>query len=164
MDNKTGYKAPPAPRPGEFAGTRIALIATRWNTEIVDALLAGARRQLAAWGVAESHVAELRAPGSYEMPLACELAAASGRYDGIVALGAVIRGETPHFDYVAGECARGLQDVMLKRRVPVGFGVLTVNTVEQAVARAGTGADNKGGEAAAAVLEMIRLARELESQ
>lgn len=160
-DAKLGYKAPSRPKPGEFAGVRIALIATRWNTDIIDALLEGAHRQLNAWGVPARRVEELRAPGAFEVPLAAALAAKSGRYDGIVTLGAVIRGETPHFDYVAGECARGLTQVMLKHRVPVGFGVLTVNTVAQAWARAGKGADNKGAEAVAATLEMIRLARAL---
>lgn len=158
---KSGYKAPPKPKPGEFAKVRIAVIATRWNTEIVNALVTGARRQLSAWGVSDKRVELLHAPGAYELPLACVLAAKSGRYDGIIALGVVIRGNTPHFDFVAGECARGLQDVMLHHRIPVGFGVLTVNTVQQAQERAGPGADNKGCEAAAAVLEMIRLQRAL---
>jgi 6,7-dimethyl-8-ribityllumazine synthase len=160
-DLKTGYRAPPPPRPGEFARSRIVLIATRWNTDIVDALLGGARRKLAAWGVPPKNLLELRAPGAYELPLACELAARSRKFQGVIALGAVIRGDTPHFEYVAGECARGLQDVALRHRLPVGFGVLTVDSVEQAKARAGAGDDNKGAEAAAAVLEMIRFRGEL---
>ncbi|MEK6806516.1 MAG: 6,7-dimethyl-8-ribityllumazine synthase [Pseudomonadota bacterium] len=161
IDAKSGYKAPPKPKSGEFEKVRIALIATRWNTEIVDALIAGAHRQLAAWGVKPKRIELLHAPGAYELPLACELAAKSRRYDGVIALGAVIRGDTPHFDFVAGECARGLMDVQLKYRLPVGFGVLTVNTPKQAQERAGAGADNKGAESAAAVLEMIRLQRSL---
>lgn len=158
---KSGYKAPPKPTSAEFAKTRIAVVVTRWNAEIVDALVAGAQRQFAAWGVKPKHVDVLHAPGAYEVPLACEFAAKSGRYDGVVALGAVIRGDTPHFDFVAGECARGLMDAQLKHRLPIGFGVLTVNTAQQALDRAGAGPDNKGAEAAAAVLEMIRLKRKL---
>ncbi len=160
-DAKTGYAAPQPPAKNEFAGARIALLATRWNTEIVDALIRGARDCLRDWGVAATNIEEFRAPGAYEVPLASLQLLKKGGFDGVVALGAVIRGETPHFDYVAGECARGLMRVQLKTRKPVGFGVLTVNTVEQAWARAGAGADNKGYEAAAAVLEMIRLARSI---
>lgn len=159
---KTGYRAPPEPAAGEFAQVRIGILATRWNTDVVDRLVEGARRQLTAWGVAAERIAEFRVAGAYELPLACEVAARAGRFDGIVAVGAVIRGDTPHFDFVAGECARGLQDVMLRQGLPVGFGVLTVNTVEQAHARAGSGPDNKGAEAAAAVLELLRFRRSVD--
>lgn len=134
---------------------------TRWNTEIVDALLAGARRCLSECGVADKRITEFHAPGAFEIPLALEQLARSGRYDGAVALGAVIRGDTPHFDFVAGECARGLQDVALRHALPVGFGVLAVNTAAQALERAGKGRDNKGYEAAAAMLEMIQLGRRI---
>lgn len=158
---QSGYRAPPPPSRDEFATVRVAIIATRWNTEIVEALIAGAQQQLSSWGVKSKRVELLHAPGAYELPLACELAARSRRYDGVIALGAVIRGDTPHFDFVAGECARGLQDVMLRHRLPVGFGVLTVNAAKQAQERAGNGPDNKGAESAAAVLEMIRLQRAL---
>ena len=160
-DAKTGYEAPERPAKGEFASVRIALLSTRWNIGIVDALRAGARACLREWGVAAANVVEFRAPGAYEVPLATLKLLKDGGYDGVVALGAVIRGETPHFDYVAGECARGLMQVQLKTRKPIGFGVLTVNTVEQAWARAGKGRDNKGYEATAAALEMIRLSRSL---
>src|SRR5687767_3648838 len=119
---KTGYATPARPGKTEFARTRIAIVATRWNTDIVDALVAGAQRGLAAWGVPARNVTEFRAPGAYELPLACEGLARSKRYSGIVALAAVIRGDTPHFDFVAGECARGLQDVALKHALPLGFG------------------------------------------
>lgn len=159
-DAKTGYAAPAKPAAGEFAQVRIAIVATRWNVEIVDALVVGARAALKAWGVAGRHVEFFRAPGAYEIPLATKLLLDRG-FDGVVALGAVIRGDTPHFDYVAGECARGLIDVQLASGKPVGFGVLTVNTVEQAVERAGPGPANKGYEAAAAMLEMLRLRKEL---
>ncbi len=161
VDAKTGYEAPLPPAKGEFARVRIALLSTRWNIGIVDALRTGARECLKDWGVAAGNIVEFRAPGAYEVPLAAMQLLRDGEFDGVVALGAVIRGETPHFDYVAGECARGLMQVQLKTRKPVGFGVLTVNTVEQAWARAGKGHDNKGYEAVAATLEMIRLARSL---
>ncbi|MEW6168455.1 MAG: 6,7-dimethyl-8-ribityllumazine synthase [Pseudomonadota bacterium] len=160
-DAKTGYAAPEPAGRGEFGDIRVALLATRWNVGIVDALCRGAQDCLKDWGVRADRVAEFRAPGAYEVPLATLALLKSGGFDGVVALGAVIRGETPHFDYVAGECARGLMQVQLKTRKPVGFGVLTVNTVEQAWARAGAGRDNKGYEATAAMLEMIRLGRSL---
>lgn len=163
IDQKGGYAAPPTPAPGEFANTRVAIVATRWNTEVVDALIDGAQRALIDWGVRESQIRLFRVPGAFEVPLACERLAEGKHFDGVVALGAVIRGETPHFDFVAGECSRGLQDVMLRYGIPVGFGVLTVDTPEQAVARAGEGHDNKGYESAQAVLEMIRFEWELDS-
>ena len=158
-DAKTGYAAPPLPKGREFAKARIAILSTRWNVEIVDALTRGARECLDAWGVPKKHVSEFRAPGAYEIPLAALALLKSGKFDGVVALGAVIRGDTPHFDFVAGECARGLMDVQLKTRKPLGFGVLTVNTVQQARERAGKGPTNKGYEATAAMLEMLRLTR-----
>ena len=159
-DVKSGFAAPVAPAAGEFAATRVALLATRWNVEVLDALLAGARRALQVWGVREAHVAEFRAPGAYELPLAAQALLNGGKFDAVIALGAVIRGDTPHFEYVAGECARGLMDVQLKTGKPVAFGVLTVNTPEQATERCGPGDDNKGYEAVCAALDMIRLIRE----
>jgi 6,7-dimethyl-8-ribityllumazine synthase len=157
---KTGYAAPAAPAPGEFASIRVALVATRWNTGIVDALIKGAHACLSDWGVARARVDEFRVPGAFEVPLALEQLARTRRYDGVVALGAVIRGDTPHFDFVAGECARGLQDVALRHALPVGFGVLTVNTAKQAADRAKAGKTNKGYEAASAMLEMVRFKRD----
>ena len=156
---KTGYRAPQLPGDGEFADCRVAIVATRWNVEVVDALLAGAREALLEWGVPAAQIVEIRAPGAYELPLACEGLARAGKYQAIIALGTVIRGDTPHFDYVAGECARGLQDVALRHALPVGFGVLTVNTEQQARDRCRPGPENKGYEAAQAVLEMVRLLR-----
>ncbi|MGH8457547.1 MAG: 6,7-dimethyl-8-ribityllumazine synthase [Stenotrophobium sp.] len=156
---KTGYAAPEKPAPGEFADARIAIVATRWNVEIVDALLDGAYRCLEDWGVPEDAVDEFYVPGAFEIPLAVSTLMQQGDYDGVVALGAVIRGGTPHFEFVAGECSRGLMDVQLRHGRPLGFGVLTVNTAEQAVERAGEGDDNKGYESAAAMLEMLRLMR-----
>jgi len=160
---KAGYAAPAKPAAGEFQHVRIAILATRWNVDIVDPLIAGARRCLKAWGVAAARIEELRAPGAFELPLAVAALAKSDRYDGVVVLGAVIRGDTPHFEFVAGECSRGLREVSTKQRLPLGFGVLTVNTPAQAWERAGDGDDNKGYEAAAAMLEMIRLLREIEA-
>ncbi|MDR3418360.1 MAG: 6,7-dimethyl-8-ribityllumazine synthase [Nevskia sp.] len=159
---KTGYAAPPRPAKGEFKNTRVALVATRWNVEVVQALLAGARRCLAAWGVADKHVEEFLVPGAFELPLAVSRLMKTGRYDAVVTLGAVIRGDTPHFDFVAGECARGLREASQKQGVPLGFGVLTVNTAQQATERAGAGPANKGYEAVAAALEMVRLVRALD--
>ena len=158
---KSGYAAPEKPAPGEFADARIALVATRWNVEIVDALLDGAYRCLADWGVPEESVDEFYVPGAFEIPLAVSTILERGDYDGVVTVGAVIRGDTPHFDFVAGECSRGLMDVQLRHGSPVGFGVLTVNTEQQALDRSDDGDDNKGYEATAAVLEMVRLARSL---
>lgn len=132
---------------------------TRWNTGIVDALATGAREALAAWGVRK--VDDLYVPGAFEVPLACEQVARARSHHGVVALGAVIRGDTPHFDFVAGECARGIQDVSLRHAFPIGFGVLTVNTDAQAAERAAPGPANKGYEAALAMLEMLRLGRAL---
>jgi 6,7-dimethyl-8-ribityllumazine synthase len=160
-DVKTGYAAPSKAGPREFAKARIALLATRWNVEVVDALVEGAQRCLADWGVQKKHVKLFRAPGAFEIPAAALALLKSGDWDGVVTLGAVIRGDTPHFDFVAGECARGLMDVQLRTRKALGFGVLTVNTVQQAYDRAGSGNDNKGYEAAAAMLEMLRLLREV---
>ncbi len=160
---KAGYAAPAKPVAREFRALDIAILATRWNVDIVDPLIAGAHRCLKDWGVPLSKVQELRAPGAFELPLALAALAKSGRYDGVVVLGAVIRGDTPHFEFVAGECSRGLREVSTKHRLPLGFGVLTVNTPAQAQERAGSGDDNKGYEAAAAMLEMIRLLRTIGS-
>jgi 6,7-dimethyl-8-ribityllumazine synthase len=157
---KSGYAAPPKPAKKEFASVRIALVATRWNTGIVDALLGGARAGLKDWGVTPDRVHEFRVPGAFEIPLALEQLARTRRYDGLVALGAVIRGDTPHFDYVCGECAAGLREVSVRHALPIGFGVLTVDTVAQASARVKPGKGNKGYEAAAATLEMVRFKRE----
>lgn len=158
---KSGYAASKPPARNEFAEARVALVATRWNTEIVDALMTGAQACLAEWGVPKAHITEFHAPGAFEIPLALETLARSNRYHGAVALGAVIRGDTPHFDFVAGECARGVQDVALRHALPIGFGVLTVNDAAQAAERTTPGRANKGYEAAAAMLEMLRLKRQV---
>ncbi|HWU67287.1 MAG TPA: 6,7-dimethyl-8-ribityllumazine synthase [Stenotrophobium sp.] len=156
---KTGYAVSERPAAGEFTDVQIAIVCTRWNVEIVDALMDGAFRCLDDWGVPEDAVDEFYAPGAYELPLAASALMETGDYHGVIVLGAVIRGDTPHFDFVAGECARGIMNVQLQYRLPIGFGVLTVNDAQQAVDRAGPDESNKGYEAAAAVLEMIRLTR-----
>lgn len=141
---------------------RFALAAARFNSFIVQSLIGGAIDALRRHGVPETNIDLIWTPGSFELPLAAQRLAASERYDGIVALGAVIRGGTPHFEYVAGECTKGLASVSLQYNIPIGFGVLTVDTIDQAVERAGTKAGNKGTEAAMSVLEMVSLLRRLE--
>jgi len=141
---------------------RIVIVAARFNEFVVESLVKGALDCLRRHGAADADIEIVRVPGAYEMPLAVERIAATRSADGIIALGAVIRGGTPHFDYVAGECVRGLSAASLKHGVPVGFGVLTVDTIEQAIERAGTKAGNKGEEATLAVIEMINLLRRLD--
>src|SRR5215469_3455339 len=135
-------------------GRRIAIVASRFNDFIVSSLLKGAIEAWGEHGGAAEELTVVRVPGAFELPLAARKLCASGRYDAVVALGCVIRGDTPHFDYVAGECARGLQLAGLETGVPVAFGVLTVETLEQALERAATTAGNKGGEAMESALEM----------
>nr|WP_295681211.1 6,7-dimethyl-8-ribityllumazine synthase [uncultured Nevskia sp.] len=155
--HKSGYAAPPKPEKGEFKGKRIAVVATRWNVEVVEALTVGVHKCLKDWGVSPRSVQSLMVPGAFELPLAASALMDSGKFDGVVALGAVIRGDTPHFEFVAGECSRGLREAAQIYGVALGFGVLTVNTAEQAYERCKPGKENKGYEAAAAMLEMIRL-------
>jgi 6,7-dimethyl-8-ribityllumazine synthase len=134
-------------------GRRVAIVAARFNDLIVSSLLRGARECWSARGGGEELLV-VRVPGAFELPVVARRLAASGRYDAIVALGCVIRGDTPHFDYVAGECARGLQLASLETGVPVIFGVLTVETLDQALERAALSAGNKGGESMECALEM----------
>ncbi len=141
------------------AGLRIAIVATRWNDFIVDRLVAGAKDALLRHGVDEGRIDTAIAPGAFEVPFTARKLAATGRYDAIVALGCVFRGATPHFDYVAGEAARGVASAAADTGVPVAFGVLTVDTIEQAIERAGMKAGNKGAEAALAAIEMANLTR-----
>lgn len=144
------------------AGLKIAIVATRWNELIVERLAAGAQDALVRAGVAKEAIDLAMAPGAYEVPFIAKKLAQTGRYDGVVALGCVIRGATPHFDYVAGEAANGLAAAARETGVPMAFGVLTVDTIEQAMERAGTKAGNKGAEAALATIEMINLTRAIE--
>ncbi|MEA5444502.1 6,7-dimethyl-8-ribityllumazine synthase [Gammaproteobacteria bacterium AB-CW1] len=143
---------------------RFAVLATRFNGFIVERLVEGAVDALKRHGAADADIDIIRAPGAWELPLVARRVAATGDYHGIVALGCVIRGATPHFDYVCGECSRGLGRVADDSGLPVGFGVLTVDTIEQAVERAGTKAGNKGVEAATAVIEMVNLLRRIEGK
>jgi 6,7-dimethyl-8-ribityllumazine synthase len=131
----------------------VAVVVSRFNESVTTRLLEGARDALRQHALPDSHVDVVWVPGAFELPVAAEAAAASERYDVIVALGCVIRGETAHFEYVAGEAARGLGNVALAHRIAVGFGVLTTETLEQALARAGGAAGNKGFDAAEAALQ-----------
>lgn len=133
---------------------RFAIVASEYNSVIMDRLIAGAMRVL------KDQATIIRVPGSFELPLAAKRAALSKKYDGIVALGCVLRGETPHFEYISQAVSAGLQQVALETGVPVGFGVLTVDTVEQAMERSGE-SGNKGFEAAAAALEMVHVLRQI---
>lgn len=141
------------------AGLRIAVIAARYNEDLVEQLVAGARAAWQAAGGAAELLRIERVPGAFELPLAAQALAQRGDCDAVVALGCVIRGDTPHFDFVAGECARGLQQVMLATGVPISFGVLTTENVAQAQQRAAPGAQNKGAEALQTALVMARLLR-----
>lgn len=140
---------------------RFCLVVSRWNSFVVESLEKGAIDALRRHGVADANLTVMRVPGAFEMPVAIERIAAKGGYDAIVALGAVIRGGTPHFEYVASECVKGIAQVSLKYGLPVGFGVLTVDSIEQAIERAGTKAGNKGAEAALSALEMVNLLSQL---
>ncbi|HLJ16045.1 MAG TPA: 6,7-dimethyl-8-ribityllumazine synthase [Bryobacteraceae bacterium] len=142
-------------------GLKVAVVISRFNSFITERLLAGALDALARTGANEEDVEIVRVPGSWELPLTVKTLAAGKRHDAIVALSAVIRGETPHFDYVAGEASRGLARVSLETGVPVAFGVLTTNTVEQAIDRAGAKNGNKGFDAAMTAIEMANLLRRL---
>lgn len=142
-------------------GARFAIAATRFNDYIVEHLLNGALDTLKRHGAAAQDIHVVRVPGAFDLPLAAQRLAASRRYDAVIALGAVIRGDTPHFEYVAGECAKGLAQVALQHDVPVAFGVLTVDTLEQAIERAGAKAGNKGSDAALSAIEMVNLLRRL---
>ena len=145
----------------DAAGLRIALLASRFNSEITDSLVDGAIRALAAHGAHASDVVTIRVPGAWELPQAAARVIASGRFNALVALGCVIRGETPHFEYVCMEATLGLGAVARSSTIPVAFGVLTTDDLPQARARAGAGPDNKGYEAAMAVLEMVSVYRRL---
>ncbi|MCR4316969.1 MAG: 6,7-dimethyl-8-ribityllumazine synthase [Planctomycetes bacterium] len=138
-------------------GKKIAIVAARFNEFVVSSLIGGAVDALVRHGIADSDIDVVRVPGAFEIPAVCKKCAESKKYDAVIALGAVIRGATPHFDYVASACAKGVADVAKDASVPVIFGVLTTNTIEQALERAGTKAGNKGADAAMAALEMISL-------
>lgn len=142
-------------------GLRFALLVSRFNSFVTERLLAGALDALQRCGAAETDIEIVRVPGSWEMPAAAAALARQQRFDAIICLGAVIRGETPHFDYIAAEAAKGLAQVSMETGVPVAFGVLTTNTLEQAIDRAGAKGGNKGFEAAMTAVEMANLLRKL---
>ena len=140
-------------------GFRFAIIASRWNDDIVSRLIEGARAALAEAAADESAIKLFRVPGSFEIPLCALKAAESGRFDAVICLGVIIRGETPHFEYVARETARGINDVSLRTGVPLLFGIITADNVEQANDRAGVRLHNKGFEAGMAAVEVVNLYR-----
>lgn len=142
-------------------GLRFAIVASRWNDLIVSRLVGGAQDALLRLGAAAEQVTVVRVPGSFEIPLAAKKLATSGRYDAIVCVGAVIRGETPHFDYIAAEVTKGIASATLSTGVPIAYGIITADTVEQALNRAGVKAGNKGFEAAMSAVEMANLLKEL---
>lgn len=150
---------------GDFAPTNAsyALVVARFNSFIVDSLQAGAIDALTRHGVIDKNITVVKVPGAFELPLVARRLATSKKYDAVIALGAVIRGSTPHFDYVAGECAKGLGQVGMQHDLPVVFGVLTVDTIEQAIERAGTKAGNKGADAAMTAMELVSLLRKLDA-
>jgi len=142
-------------------GFRFAIVASRWNDFLTSKLIDGAVDALESAGAAEGDVEIFMVPGAFELPLAALKAAQSGRFDAVVAIGVVVRGETPHFDYVAGEAAKGVSHASLETGVPVMFGVVTTDTVEQAINRSGLKAGNKGFEAAMAAVEVANLYRDI---
>lgn len=140
---------------------KIAIVAARFNDIIVDRLIGGAVDYLCRHGQEREGLTIVRVPGAFELPVVCDKIAKSGQYDGILALGAVIRGATPHFDFVANEATKGIAHISLATGVPIGFGLLTTDTIEQAVERAGSKAGNKGADAASSLLETIRVLQQL---
>ncbi|MDP2561820.1 6,7-dimethyl-8-ribityllumazine synthase [Psychrobium sp. 1_MG-2023] len=148
----------------QVTDAKVAIVVSRFNSFIVDSLVSGAVDTLVrTGGMSEDDITIVRVPGAVELPVATQKVAAKGEFDAIITLGAVIRGGTPHFDFVAGECNKGLSQVAMQYSVPVAFGVLTTDTIEQAIERAGTKAGNKGGEAALSALEMINVMRLLDA-
>ncbi len=142
-------------------GTRFGIVVSRFNSFISERLLEGALDTLTRHGADAANVEVVRVPGAFEMPLALKAMAESKKYDALLALGCVIRGGTPHFEYVAGECVKGVAQVGMQYNLPVGFGVLTVDTIEQAIERAGAKAGNKGADAALTAIEMVNLLKKL---
>lgn len=144
-------------------GFRFAIVVSRWNHELTSRLADGAVEALAGAGAAAESIVTFYVPGAFELPLACLKAAQTGDFDAVIALGAVVRGETPHFEYVSGQAAAGILQASMQSGVPVMFGVITADTIEQAARRAGNKVDNKGYEAALAAVQMVNLFREMNS-
>ena len=149
---------------GDFSANtaRFTIVVARFNGFVVEGLLGGALDTLKRHGVSDNNITVVRVPGAFEMPLAVKKVAMKKDCDAIITLGAVIRGGTPHFDYVAGECASGIARISVEEQIPVAFGVLTTDTIDQAIERSGTKAGNKGADAAMSALEMVSLIRNLE--
>ena len=150
------------PQADNFSKDRFAIISTQWNPVIVDSLVDAAQRTLVERGASESHIDHYVVPGAFEIPLMAGRLAEADRYAAVIALGAVIKGDTAHFEYVAGECSRGIADVALNYGIPVGFGVLATYDLQQALDRAGPNEENKGVEAAAAVLDTLNIMRSVD--
>lgn len=142
-------------------GMKFGIIVSRYNNFVTDKLLEGALEALRSHGGEEQDIDVVKVPGAFEIPLVAQKMAASGKYDAVVCLGAVIRGDTPHFEYIARECARGIGRAVSEHRIPISFGVLTTDNVEQAMERAGVKMSNKGFEAALTAIEMASLNREI---
>jgi 6,7-dimethyl-8-ribityllumazine synthase len=145
----------------QYQGGKVAIVHARFNQPIIDMMIEGVEQKFAELDVPKDNVTRFDVAGAYELPYATQQVAMSGEYDAVIAIGVVIRGDTPHFDYVCAESSRGLMDVSIKHNLPVIFGILTVNTDEQAEERANPEKMNKGGEAAATAIEMINLTRKL---
>lgn len=145
------------------SGKKVAIVSTRWNHLITDRLVEGAKDAYLRHGGAEEDLTLVLVPGAFELPMAIERLLSSGKYEAVCALGAVIRGSTPHFDYVSAEATKGVASVSLKHGKPVAFGILTTDTIEQAIERAGTKAGNKGFEAMATVIEMLQLYKQIDA-
>ncbi len=143
------------------AGKRFAIVSSRWNAFLGDKLVTGAVDALVRHGVSDADVTVIKCPGSFELPLVADKAARSGSYDAVICLGVLIRGATSHFDWIAGEATKGIAQAGLASGIPVSYGVLTTDTIEQAIERSGTKAGNKGSEAAMAALEMVNLYEQL---
>lgn len=142
-------------------GFKVAIVVSRFNSFICERLLEGATDALLRHNADDGNIDVVRVPGAFEIPLVAKKLAASGRYDGVICLGAVIRGATPHFDYVCAEVSKGVASVSLDTDIPIAFGVITTDTIEQAIERAGSKAGNKGAEAAMVVIEMLNLFKSL---
>jgi 6,7-dimethyl-8-ribityllumazine synthase len=146
---------------GSAAGFRFALVVSRYNDFVTDRLEAGAVAALTAAGVEAAHIIVVRVPGAFEIPMAAQHAARSGKFNAIVCLGCIVRGQTPHFEYLASAVALGLETAAATTGIPMTFGVLTTNSIEEAIERAGEGPSNKGWEAAAAAIEMVAVVSQL---
>ncbi|MAR59877.1 MAG: 6,7-dimethyl-8-ribityllumazine synthase [Porticoccaceae bacterium] len=141
---------------------RVAVVAARWNGEITDGLLSGAIKGLTRHGIAQNNIEIFRVPGAFELPLASQRAARTGRFSAVISLGCVIRGDTPHFDYVCSETTRGIGQVSLNENLPVAFGLLTTDNLEQSLERSGDNSENKGEEAALTALEMLTMLQKMD--